>query len=122
MGYRKDNIVLNKSMDFAVRIVRLCQYLSSTKSEKVMSKQLLRSGTSIGANLREAVESISSKEFEAKIYISLKEARETEYWLELLYRTDYLLKDQYESISNDCEELLKLLVAITKTLRSKNLL
>lgn len=84
-----------------------------------MSKQLLRCGTSIGANLREAQEAISPKEFEAKAYISLKEARETEYWLELLNRTDYLNDAEFGSINADCTQLLKLLVSITKTLRNK---
>ena len=119
MGRREDNIVLAKSMDFAIHIVRLYQHLRSDMMEAVMSKQLLRSGTSIGANLHEAQESISPKEFEAKIYIALKEARETEYWLELLHRTDYLTKDEFDSMNNDCSELLKLLISITKSLRFK---
>lgn len=79
----------------------------------------MRCGTSIGANLHEAQEAVSPKEFEAKVYISLKEARETEYWLELLNRTDYLSDSEYQSINADCSELLKLLVSITKTLRGK---
>lgn len=117
MGRRDNNIVLQKSMDFAVRIVKLYKFLCAEKSEYVLSKQLLRSGTSIGANLHEAQESISYKEFEAKIYIALKEARETEYWLNLLYETEYMDKTQYDSISSDCTNLLKLLVSITKALR-----
>lgn len=120
MGKRKDNIVLLKSMDFAVRIVKLYRYLCAKKSEYVLSKQLLRCGTSIGANLHEAQESVSAKEFETKVYISLKEARETEYWLELLFKTDYLDKTQYESINADCTELLKLLFSITKSFREQN--
>lgn len=111
--------MLVKSMDFAVRIVRLYKYLSAEKSERVLSKQLLRSGTSIGANLNEAQESVSSKEFVTKVYIALKEARETEYWLELLMKTDYITSIQFASMNKDCEELLKLLTSITKTLRSK---
>lgn len=106
-------------MDFAIRIVRLYQFLRSDKMEHVMSKQLLRCGTSIGANLHEAQESISSKEFEAKIYIALKEARETEYWLELLHRTGFMTKVEFDDINNDCAELLKLLISITKSLRLK---
>ncbi len=119
MGRREDNVVLMKSKDFAVRIVRLYQYLSSVKHEHVMSKQLLRCGTSIGANLHEAQESISPKEFEAKIYVALKEARETAYWLELLCKTDYIDTPQYVSISADSNELIRLLVSITKSLRSQ---
>lgn len=119
MGRREDNVILVKSMDFAVRIVRLYQYLVEQKRETVLSKQLLRSGTSVGANIREAEEGISRKEFESKLYISLKEARETEYWLELLFRTGFLAEQEYQSILRDCNELLCLLVSITKTLRLK---
>lgn len=118
MGRREDNTVLLKSIDFAVRIVNLYKYLCSSKKDNVLSKQLLRSGTSIGANLNEAQESISQKEFESKVYIALKEAQETEYWLELLLKTDYLNTAQYDSINADCTEILKLLVTITKSLRS----
>lgn len=116
MSKREDNIVLVKSIDFAVRIVNLYRYLSSEKKEYILSKQLLRSGTSIGANLHEANEGFSDKDFEYKIYIALKEARETEYWLELLCRTEYISKTEHDSINKDCTELLKLLVSITKTL------
>ncbi len=119
MGFKNDNIVLSKSFDFAVRIVNLSRYISSNKSEHVLSKQMLRSGTSIGANLNEAQESISTKEFEAKVYIALKEARETEYWLKLLFRTDYINQEEYNSIAKDCVELIKLMTSITKTLRNK---
>lgn len=119
MGRRKDNVVIAKSMDFAVRIVNLYKYLCAEKSEFVLSKQILRSGTSIDANIREAEEAVSSKEFEFKIYLSLKEARETEYWLELLFKTDYISKKEFDSLNADCDELLKILVAITKTIREK---
>lgn len=119
MGRREDNVVLARSLEFAVRIVNLYKYLCGEKTEYVLSKQLLRCGTSIGANLNEAQESISSKEFEAKVYIALKEARETEYWLELLFRTDYINRKEYDSIKEDCQEILKLLVTISKSLRSK---
>ena len=119
MGRHEDNIVLKKSMDFAVRIVKLYKYLRDVKRESVLSKQLLRCGTSVGANLNEAQEAVSQKEFEAKVYIALKEARESEYWLKLLYLTDYLNHDEYDSINADCTEILKLLVTITKSLRSK---
>lgn len=119
MGKPYDNIVLVKSMDFAVRIVKLYKYLTCEKKENVLSKQLLRSGTSIGANLHEAEEAFSEKEFQFKVSIALKESRETEYWLQLLFRTEYINESQYNSINNDCEEILKILVKILKTLNSK---
>ncbi len=120
MGIRKDNLILAKSKSFALRIIRLYQYLSSHKRETVMSKQLLRCGTSIGANLHEAIEAYSKKDFEAKIYIALKEARETEYWIDLLHSSDYLNDDEFNSINDNCSEILKILVAITKTLRKNS--
>jgi len=120
MGRKDYNPILNKSMDFAIRIVNLYKYLANDNNEYILSKQILRSGTSIGANVREANEGISIKDFTAKIYIALKEARETEYWLELLHLTDYIDKRQYESLQSDCEEILKLLVSITKTCQSKS--
>ena len=104
----------DKCMDFAVDLVNLYKYLCETKKEYVLSKQLLRSGTSIGANLVEAQSGISKRDFIAKIYISLKETAETEYWLELLYRTDYLTSDEYQSINDKCKELCKLFNSITK--------
>ena len=111
----KDDILLNKSMDFSVRIVNLHKYLSQEKKENVLTKQLLRSGTSIGANVREAVYAQSRKDFISKMSIALKEASETEYWLELLNKTEYLTNEQYESIRMDCSEVAKLLTAIVKT-------
>ena len=111
----KDDILLGKSMDFAVRIVNLNKYLSHEKKENILSKQMLRSGTSIGANVREAVYAQSRKDFVAKMSIALKEASETEYWLELLYKTMYLTDEQYESIKTDCSEVAKLLTAIVRT-------
>ena len=112
-----DNLIREKSMNLAVRIVRLYQYLSDEKREYVMSKQLLRSGTSIGANIREALQGQSKPDFTAKMSISLKEAVETEYWLELLSKTGYLTLEQYESIQTDCGEVARLLTAIVKTSR-----
>jgi len=94
-----------KSKRIAIRVVRLSKYLRGTKREYVMSKQVLRSGTSIGANLAEAKCAISRAEFLSKIYIALKETMETLYWLELLYETDYLTYDQYASIRGDVEEM-----------------
>ena len=112
----KSSTALHKSKTFAIRIVRLYQYLCSEKKEFVLSKQLLRSGTSIGANLAENECAISKKDFLAKIYIALKECAETLYWLELLRETEYLSSAEYESIHTDCEELRKMLSSTTKTL------
>lgn len=109
-----------KSMDFAIRIVNLYKYLCSEKQEYVMSKQLLKSGTSIGANVREADEGISRADFLSKIYIALKEARETGYWIELLYRTDYLTLQEYQSVQADCLELVKILATICKTVKGRD--
>jgi four helix bundle protein len=111
----RDSITLAKSKDFAIRIVRLYQYLCEEKREYVLSKQLLRSGTSIGANLSESIYGISYKDFLSKVYISLKECAETKYWIELLYKTDYLTETQFNSIDEDCTELIKLLTATSKT-------
>ena len=108
------NVVANKTMEFAVRVVELYKYLSEAKREFVMSKQLLRSGTSIGANVREGVYAQSRGDFISKMSIALKEASETEYWLELLVRTKYLNDEQYTSIRSDCGEVAKLLTAIVK--------
>ena len=114
---REGNAILEKSKRFAVRIIRLYQYLSESKREYVISKQLLRSGTSIGANVREGVYGQSKSDFTAKMSIALKEASESEYWLELLYETEYLSKEEYDSIRADCGEIAKMLTAIVKTSR-----
>ena len=111
----KENIIVDKSLDFAVRIVNLRKYLTKEHNEYVMSKQLLRCGTSIGANVAEAQRGQSKADFIAKMTIALKEANETEYWLRLLHRTQYLSKEQYESINVDIQELLGLLVSICRT-------
>ena len=108
---KDENAIKDKSMAFAVRIVRLCKYLSE-QHEFVMSKQVLRSGTSIGANVREAQYGQSKRDFAAKMSIALKEAAETEYWLELLHKTDYLQSEAYQSIRTDCQEICKLLTVI----------
>ena len=115
MGIAKD-----KSKQFAIRIIRLYRYLCEEKGEYVLSKQLLRSGTSIGANLAEAECAFSRKDFLAKAYIALKEVAETKYWLELLVDTDYLSKAQFESLYADAEALSKMLAATTKTLRNES--
>ena len=110
-----DNAIKEKSFRFAVRIVKLCKFLQEEKREYIMSKQLLRSGTSIGANVTEAQQAQSRPDFVSKLNISLKEAVETEYWLRLLHATDYLTEDQFGSIISDCDQLEKLLVSIVKT-------
>ena len=111
----KDNLVSEKSMEFAVRIVNLYKYLVDEKRERIMSKQLMRSGTSIGANVREAIYAQSRKDFVSKLSIALKETSETEYWLELLSKTQYLTGSQYESLQKDCGEIARLLIAIVKS-------
>ncbi len=117
---KKKNVVIDKSMNFAVRIVNLYKYLTKRHSEYVISKQLLRSGTSIGANVRESVYAQTTADFNAKLYIALKEASESAYWIELLERTQYLTNKEATSILNDCGELIKILSSITKTIKDKN--
>lgn len=110
-----ENIIVEKSKAFALRIIKLYKHLDANHRISVISTQILKSGTSIGANVREAIRAQSKPDFYAKLNISLKEASETEYWLELLYESEYITKKQFESINNDCEELIKILTAITKT-------
>ena len=114
-----ENVVLVKSKGFAIRIIRLFQYLKTEKREFVLSEQVLRSGTSIGANVREGINGVSAKEFIHKLNIALKEAKETEYWLELLHETDYISLQQFQSLQTDCAELIALLTSIIKTMRQK---
>lgn len=111
--------VAEKSLDFAVRVVNVRKYLTAKKKEYVLSKQLLRSGTSIGANIAEGQRGQSKADFAAKMCIALKEAGETEYWLRLLYRTGYLSQKQYNSLLEDLSELLKMLTAIFKSVNDK---
>ena len=110
-----EKAVQDKSFCFAIRIVNLCKYLQENQKEFVLSKQLLRSGTSIGANIAEAQQAQSKADFTHKVNIALKEAYETNYWLRLLHATEYLTSKEYESIIHDCTELEKLLIAITKS-------
>ena len=111
-----EGTVAEKSEDFAVRMINLCKYLRHTKKEYVLSKQILRSGTSIGANVAEAQRAQSRADFLAKMSIALKEANETYYWLRLLYRTQYLTGLEFESLSADIDELLRMITAICKTI------
>ena len=115
----KKNIIKIKSFDFAVRIVNLCKYLNDEKKEYVLSKQILRSGTSIGANVREAEHAQSLDDFIHKNYIALKEAGETEYWLELLLKTNFISEKVYHSLQADCSELNKILISTVRTSKEK---
>ena len=109
-----EKVIQEKSFCFAVRIVNLCRYLQDKQKEYVLSKQLLRCGTSIGANIAEAQQAQSKADFVNKVNIALKEAYETNYWLRLLHATKYLKEKEYESIIADCSEMERLLIAITK--------
>ena len=110
-----DNVILHKSFEFAVRIVKLYKHLTREQKEYIMSKQLLKCGTSIGANVSEAQRGQSTADFAAKMNIALKEANETDYWLRLLYRTDYLTKREFDSLYKDNDELISILTAICRT-------
>lgn len=117
---KSDNVIVDKSKAFALRIIKLYKYLLSEKKEYVLSKQILRSGTSIGANVKEAIRGQSKADFYAKMNIALKEASETEYWLELLGESGYIEKIHFDSMNSDCQELISILVAITKTQKNAN--
>ena len=116
---RSDNIIQQKSFAFAIRIVNIYKYLTAEKKEFVLSKQLLRSGTSIGANVEESIGGQSEKDFLSKLSIAYKEAREAMYWLKLLQATDYLNQEQSESLLADATELCKILGSIQKTMKSR---
>jgi len=117
----KDNVILDKSFEFAIRVVKLYNYLCDEKKEYVLSKQLLRCGTSIGANINEAQAGQSKADFIAKMSIASKEARESKYWIELLIKTEYLnINDRHtKSLVNDIEEIVKLLTSIVKSSQGK---
>lgn len=117
---KTENAVVEKSFAFAVRIVKLYQFLCSEKREFILSKQILRAGTSIGANINEAVYGSSKKDFLNKLHIALKETNETVYWLNLLTATDFLTLEEKESLMKDCIELRKILTQIIKTIKSNN--
>ena len=109
-----NNPIADKSFDFSVRIIKLYKYLCDEKKEYVLSKQILRSGTSVGANIEEAIGGYTKKDFRHKLSISYKEIRETKYWLRLLKETDYIQPDLFESLFKDAEELAKMLFTIIK--------
>ena len=115
---RADNQILIDSKAFALRIIKLYKFLKEEKQVYVLSKQILRSGTSIGANVRESVNAQSRMDFINKLNIALKEANETEYWLELLHESDIIDNKQFESIYNDCGKLAATLTKIIKTTKS----
>ena len=117
---KQNNIIQEKSFTFAVRIVNLYKYLCEEKKEFILSKQVLRSGTSIGANIEESIGGQSDKDFFMKLTIAYKEARETVYWLKLLLATDYLNQEQAESLLKDAEEICKIIGKIQITMRSRN--
>lgn len=116
----RENIVGEKSLAYAKRIAKCYRYLKDKKKESVMSKQLLRSGTSIGANVREGIYAQSRKDFISKLNIALKEAGETGYWLEVIHSAEYLTDDEFESMRADNEELVRLLTAIIKTTKGRS--
>jgi len=114
----RENVVKNKSFAFAIRIVKLCQFLTDSKKEYILSKQLLRSGTSVGAMVRESEHAESKADFKHKMAIAQKEINETIYWLELLNKTDYLSNEQFESINTDAIEIIKLITSIIKSTKA----
>jgi len=117
---KTENIIQMKSYAFAVRIVRMYQHLTTEKKEYILSKQVLRCGTSIGANVEEAIGGQSRADFISKLAIAYKEARETSYWLRLLKDTDYLTEAEFKSIHADAEELCRIIGAIQKSTKAKN--
>ena len=119
MMKRERSLLLTKSEDFAGRIIKMYQYLTDQKEELIISKQILRSGTSIGVNITESRNAQSTSDFIHKLNIALKEADETVYWLKNLYKGGYLNEKEYESIYNDADEIVRLLVSSIKTLKDK---
>lgn len=113
----KENLLIDKSVDFAARIIKLCKYLEEKQKEHIISKQIIRSGTSIGANINEAQYGNSKADFISKLHISLKE---TEYWLRLLFKSGYIDEKIFKSLLNDCLELKKLLISSINTAKKNN--
>lgn len=111
----KENLLIDKSIDFATRIIKLYQYLIKTQKEPIISKQIVRSGTSIGANINEANYGQSKADFISKMHIALKETAETEYWLKLLTKAEYITEDMGKSLLNDCLEIKRILIASINT-------
>ena len=115
-----ENVILNKSKTFALKIIELYKYLCEEKHEYILSKQIFRSGTSIGANAREGSRAQSKADFLSKMSVSLKEADETAYWLELLHESGYIDKERFTGLHKDCDELIRILTSITKTTKSNS--
>lgn len=115
----KENILIDKSISFAARIIKLSQYLTNNKKESIISKQIVRSGTSIGANINEANYGQSKADFIAKMHIALKETAETEYWLRLLVVSEYITDEEGKSLLNDCLEIKRILISSINTAKSK---
>ncbi|MCM1115274.1 MAG: four helix bundle protein [Clostridium sp.] len=116
----KDNILIDKSINFAARIVKLNQYLTKTKKETILSKQIIRSGTSIGANINEANYGQSKADFISKLHIALKETAETEYWIKLLHLSDYIDDKMFNSLLSECLDIKKILIASINTAKENN--
>ena len=116
----KDNILIDKSIDFAARIIKLTKFLEENKKEHIISKQIIRSGTSIGANINEAQYGQSKADFIAKLHIALKETAETEYWLHLLSKSDYIDSKMFDSLLADCLELKKILISSINTAKNNS--
>ncbi len=112
-------MIRQKTIDFAVRIVKFYKYLNTDKKEFVLSKQILRSGTSIGANVRESKNAQTNPDYLSKMNIALKEADETQYWLEVLYRSELITEQEYNSLDEDLKEIIAILVSIVKKLKEK---
>jgi len=119
LTFEKENIIQKKSYEYAIRIVNLFKYLKEEKKEFVLAKQLLRSGTSIGANIEESIGAASRTDFNHKMRLAYKEARETHYWIRILKDTDYINSKQSESLLNDIEEILKIIASILKNLQEQ---
>ena len=120
MNNKNGNIVYEKSFSFAIRIINLYKYLCNEKKEYILSKQVLRSGTSIGANISESLRAQSKKDFIAKMHIAFKEAGETEYWLQLLVATQYVKQEFGQSLLTDLDEIIKILSSIIKTAKQNS--
>lgn len=118
---KKDNVIYDKAFDFAVRIIKVYQYLCEEKKEFVLSRQLLKSGTSIGANVKEGLAAQSKNDFIAKLYIASKEAHESEYWLELLIKTNYLDEKEGKILLSELKQISKILSSIILTTKQKQL-
>ena len=117
---KEENLILQKSKAFALRIIKLSQYLNDEKKEYVLSRQVLKSGTSTGANVKEAVRAQSTADFLSKMQIALKEASETEYWLELLTESEYITGNAADSVLQDCRELIRIITSIVRTTKENN--